>query len=112
MSNCSVGIIMVAAGNKALVVKNTGRISEKLCFFFSSWKLIGRYQLIESFELEGTFKGHVAQLPCNKQGHLQLHQVAQSLVQPNLACLQGWDFHHLSLFQCLITPTVKKKNKN
>jgi len=27
---------------------------------------------MESFELEGTFKGHLVQLPCNEQGHLQL----------------------------------------
>lgn len=38
-------------------------------------------EIIESelFELEGTIKGHLAQLPCNDQGHLQLDQVAQSL---------------------------------
>ena len=28
--------------------------------------------LMESFELESTFKGHLVQLPCNEQGHLQL----------------------------------------
>ena len=33
----------------------------------------------ESFELEGTFKGHLVQLPCNKEGHLQLDEGAQSL---------------------------------
>ena len=32
----------------------------------------------ESFELEGTFKGHPVQLPCNEQGHAQLDQGAQS----------------------------------
>jgi len=31
------------------------------------------------FGLQGTFKGHLAHTPCNKQGHLQLHQVALSL---------------------------------
>ena len=30
-------------------------------------------------ELEGTFKGHLAQLPCSEQGHLQLHQVLRAL---------------------------------
>ena len=34
----------------------------------------------ESFELEGTLRGHVVQLSCNEQSHLKLHQVAQSLV--------------------------------
>lgn len=41
-----------------------------------------RYQLfIDSFELEGTLKSHLLQLPCREQGHLQLDQVAQNLVQ-------------------------------
>ena len=31
-----------------------------------------------------TFKGHLLQLPCNEQGHLQLDQVAQSPMQPDL----------------------------
>ena len=48
------------------------------------------------FELEGTFKGHLVQLPWNKKGHLQLDQVAQSPVQPELECLQVQDFHHSS----------------
>ena len=43
----------------------------------------------ELFELGGTFKGHLVQLPCSEQGHLQLHQVAQSPIQADLECLQG-----------------------
>lgn len=27
--------------------------------------------IVESFELEGTHEGHLAQLPYNEQGHLQ-----------------------------------------
>ncbi|KAK4824075.1 hypothetical protein QYF61_010586, partial [Mycteria americana] len=34
--------------------------------------------------------------PCNEQGHLQLDQVAQSLIQPDLECSQGWGICHLS----------------
>ena len=30
------------------------------------------------FGLAGTFSGHLVQPPCHEQGHLQLHQVAQS----------------------------------
>ena len=30
------------------------------------------------FELEGTLKGHVVQVPCNEQGHPQLHQVLRA----------------------------------
>ena len=36
---------------------------------------------------EGTLKGHLVQLPRNEQGHLQLHQVAQSPIQPDLEYL-------------------------
>ena len=56
---------------------------------------LGSYTIIELFELEGSFKGLV-QLPCNKQGHLQLDQDAQGLIQPDTECLQGWDMHHVS----------------
>jgi len=37
-----------------------------------------------------TFKGRLVQAPCSEQGHLQLGQVAQSPVQPDLECFQGW----------------------
>ena len=33
--------------------------------------------ITESFELEGTLKGHL--VPCNEQGHPQLHQVLRAL---------------------------------
>jgi len=49
-----------------------------LLFFFFFFPLKD-YRIIELFELEGTLKRHLVQLPCNEQGHLQLHQVAQSL---------------------------------
>ncbi|KAK4822001.1 hypothetical protein QYF61_006615, partial [Mycteria americana] len=49
-----------------------------------------------SFGLDGTFKGHLVQPPCNEQGHLQLDQVAQSPVQPDLECFQGWGIYRLS----------------
>ena len=48
---------------------------------------------MESFELEETFKGHLLQLLCNEQEHLQLDQVAQSPIQLDLERLQGWDVH-------------------
>jgi len=41
---------------------------------------------MEELGLEGTFKGHLVQHPCNEKGHLQLDQVAQSPVQPALEC--------------------------
>ena len=53
--------------------------------------LQGRYP--SSFVYVG---GHLVQPPCNQQGHLQLAQVAQSPVQPDLECFQGWGIYHLS----------------
>jgi len=53
-------------------------------------------RIIEYFGLEGTFKGHLVQPPCNKQEHLPLDQVAQSPIQPDLECFQGWSIYHLS----------------
>lgn len=44
-------------------------------------------RIIESFQLGGTHKGHVVQLPCTERGHLD--QVVQSLLQPDRECLQG-----------------------
>ncbi|KAK4811229.1 hypothetical protein QYF61_022126, partial [Mycteria americana] len=51
--------------------------------------------ITEWFGLEGTFKGHLVQPPCNEQGHLQLDQAAQNPVQPGLECFQGWGIYHL-----------------
>lgn len=42
---------------------------------------------VESFEWEGTFKGHPVQLTCNEQGHLQLNQAAQGSIRERL---HGW----------------------
>ena len=52
-------------------------------------------RIIESFKLEGTFKGHPVQLPCNEQTHVQLYQVAQGLIQPHLQSVQGWGNNHI-----------------
>lgn len=42
-----------------------------------------RIVVMESFELEGTFRGHLVQPACNEQGHPQPHQgkVNQSQVE-------------------------------
>jgi len=44
----------------------------------------GPYRIIEWCGSESTFKDYLDQLPCRGQGHLSLHQVAQSSVQPDL----------------------------
>jgi len=36
------------------------------------------HRVIESFELEGTLKRHPVRLPCNEQGHSELHQVLRA----------------------------------
>ena len=46
--------------------------------YFSCTARVLCLRITESPELEETPKGHQAQLPCNEQGHLQLHQAAQS----------------------------------
>ena len=38
--------------------------------------------------MEGIIKSNLAQLFCNKQGHLQLDYSAQSLIQPDFECIQ------------------------
>jgi len=58
--------------------------------------VISNHRITESLELEGTFKGHLVQFLYIEQGHPQLDQVAQGLVQPHLECLQGQVFHHIS----------------
>ena len=54
------------------------------------------HAIVESFELEETSIGHLVQLSCNKQGHLQLNQDAQRPIQSDLECFQGWGTYHLS----------------
>jgi len=36
------------------------------------------HRITELFELEQSPKGHLVQLPCNEQGHLQLYQVLRA----------------------------------
>jgi len=50
----------------------------------------------ECFGVEGTFRGHLAQPPCSKQGYFQPDHDAQSPVQPGLECFQGWGLHYFS----------------
>lgn len=59
-------------------------------------KLFQNHIIIESFEFQGTRKGHLLQLPSNEQRNVQLSQVTQSLVQPDLECLQEWGIHYIS----------------
>jgi len=40
------------------------------------WTEQAFHQIVEEFVLDGTFKGHLVQPPCNEQGYLYLDQVA------------------------------------
>ena len=59
-------------------------------------KDLENHKITVLFELEGTFKGHLVQLPYSEQGRFQVDQAAQSLVQPDLGCLQWQGIYHLS----------------
>ena len=66
------------------------------------------HRITESFELEGTFEGKLVQHPCNVQGYLQLDQVAQSPVQPDVKCLLTWGVHCFSdEHLCNLEPFVR-----
>jgi len=67
------------------------------------------HRITESFELEGALKGHLVQLSYNECGHLQLYQVAQSPIQPDLECLQGQAIHLLlgNTFQYVSRLTIE-----
>ena len=66
------------------------------------WKEIHR--VTECFGLEGTFRGHLAQLPHSEQGHLQLDPYSLALnVSKDAASTASLG----NPFQCFTTLTVK-----
>ena len=66
-------------------------------------------RIIESFELEGTFKGHLAWLPCNEQEHLQLDQDAQSLSDLDWPWMRPGTAHPPPLWATCALPSYCKK---
>jgi len=59
-------------------------------------------------ELEGTLRSHLVQLPCNEQGHLQLHQVLRAPSSLTLGVSRvETSTTSLNLLQCLTTLTLK-----
>jgi len=53
-----------------------------------------KHRIIESFELEGILKGHLAHLSCNEQGRLQLHQVLRARSSLTLSVSRDWGIPH------------------
>jgi len=87
-------------------------------YSFCAALLLAFHRIVERFVLEGAFEGQLAQPPCNEQGHVQLDQVAQSSVQPDLECFHVFNIlDPISLFISLIvkvkcsTNNVKERNK-
>uniref|UniRef100_A0A8C9EVD1 Uncharacterized protein n=1 Tax=Pavo cristatus TaxID=9049 RepID=A0A8C9EVD1_PAVCR len=66
-------------------------------------------KIIQSIELEETFKGHLVQLPCKEQEHLQLHQVLRytSSLTLNVSMDRAYTTSPGNLCQCLTTHTVR-----
>jgi len=60
--------------------------------------------IIESLELEGTFKGRLVQLLCSEQGQAPPDQAAQGLIQPSHKSLQKWGTYHISGQLVLVHP--------
>lgn len=65
---------------RAALVTPANRRNARICSLIN---LECHKQIIEWYELGGTFKGHLVQVPCNAQGHLQLTG-AQSPIQQTL----------------------------
>ena len=71
------------------------RICMSPAFLIFYWLGSWFHRIIELFELEGTFKGHLVQLPYNEQGHLQLHQGAVDVFAIMCSlCWRGKHLHH------------------
>lgn len=58
--------------------------------------------------LEGTFKGHLVQLPCTEQGHLQLHQVLRAPSSLTLGISRDGAAPHLRAVCASASPYCKK----
>ncbi|XP_048799200.1 uncharacterized protein LOC125692562 [Lagopus muta] len=78
---------------------NISQVTSNLCAEAPELRTCRR--IIESFELEESLKGHLAQLPYNKQEHLQLHQVLAASSSLNLSASRSRILLGLSItLQC------------
>ncbi|XP_052538222.1 uncharacterized protein LOC128080241 [Tympanuchus pallidicinctus] len=79
---------------------NISEVTSNLCAEAPELRRTCR-RIIESFELEEALKGHLAQLPYNKQEHLQLHQVLAASSSLNLSASRSRILLGLSItLQC------------
>jgi len=91
--------------------RKTGKVGS--CIWYGSAVASVSYcesqTFVESLELEGTFKGHLVQLPCNEQGHhshIRLPRASSSLALK--VSRDGASTTSLgNLCQCITTLTVK-----
>ena len=66
---------------------------------------------MESSELEGTFKGHLVQLPCNEQGHPQLGRSGTE--EDNTTCFENvsGEIHHFFSLRADDFPELKVQTR-
>jgi len=95
-------LVQLWVGKSLIISCNSLIISCKSLIIYRSAKTLkiclsnNWYVLLQNHRIIQTFKDPQVQLPCNEQGHLQLEQVAQNLIHPDLECLQGWGIPHIS----------------
>ena len=67
------------------------------------------HRIIELFEMEGTLKGHLVQLPCNEQEHLQQIRLLRgpSSLTLSVSRDRASTTSLGNLFQCLTTLIIK-----
>jgi len=64
-------------------------------------------KIIEWFGLEGTFKRHVVQPPCNEQGHPQLNGLIQELIF-SVMCSLGGRGRQLDIFLAFLCSRISR----
>ena len=93
--------------------KNSGLLSSSWWIQEMIWSAAlvrGTHRIMESFELEETFKGHLVQLPCNEQGCLHYIRLLRAPSSLTLSVsTDGVSTTYLgNLCQCLTSLSVKK----
>lgn len=64
-------------------------------FFFLFYSSI--IESCNSLSLKGPFKDYLVQTLCNELGHIQLEQIAQSPIEPDLEYLREWEYKNCTI---------------